>query len=137
MSYLLDTNVLSEVRKRAPDPRVAAWFETAPSSELFISVLLIGEVRQGIGRLRTRDQPQAKVFERWLETLKRDFRDRIIPISANIAEAWGRLNTPTRLPVVDSLLAATALVHGLTLVTRDTTNVEPTGIPLLDPWTYN
>lgn len=136
MTYLLDTNVLSEVRKRSPHAAVAAWFQAATGSDLFVSVLVVGEIRQGIERLRDRDPAQAEVFERWLETLKRDFGDRILPVSVPVAEAWGRLNAPAPLPTVDSLLAATALVHGLTFVTRDTSKLHGTDVPLLDPWQY-
>ena len=134
MSYLLDTNVISEVRRRSPNPGVRSWFEQAAGEDLFLSVLVLGEIRQGIERLRVRDREQADVFERWLETLQQDFRDRLLPISAAVAEAWGGLNAPSPLPVIDSLLAATALVHGLTFVTRDTSTLEKTGVTLLDPW---
>ena len=134
MSYLLDTNVISEVRRASPNPGVKSWFEQAAGEDLFLSVLTVGEIRQGIERLRPRDPEQADVFERWLALLRRDFQDRLLPVSAAVAEAWGRLNTPSPLPVIDSLLAATASVHGLTFVTRDASNLEKTGVALLDPW---
>lgn len=134
MSYLLDTNVISEVRRSSPDPGVASWFEQAAGEDLFLSVLVVGEIRQGIERLRSRDAKQAEVFERWLELLHQDFQDRLLPVSAAVAEAWGKLNARSPLPVIDSLLAATALVHGLTFVTRDTSKLEKTGVALLDPW---
>jgi toxin FitB len=135
VSYLLDTNVLSELRKRRPEASVTTWFEAATPSDLYLSVLVVGEIRQGIELLRKRDPTQVEVFERWLGVLRRDFQDRILPVTAVIAEAWGRLNAAVKLPVVDGLLAATALVHGLTFVTRDTAAVGRTGIPVLDPWT--
>ena len=134
MSYLLDTNVISEVRRPSPNPGVKSWFEEATGEDLFLSVLTIGEIRQGIERLRGRDPEQTEVFERWLERLHRDFQDRLLPVSAAVAESWGRLNAPSPLPVIDSLLAATALVHGLTFVTRDTSALEKTGVSILDPW---
>jgi predicted nucleic acid-binding protein len=134
VSYLLDMNVLSEVRKASPEPAVAGWFGTVAGSELYLSVLVVGEIRQGVERLRGRDPVQAAVFDRWLSTLQRDFEDRILPVTGDIAEAWGRLNAPAPLPAVDSLLAATALVHGLTFVTRETQRLERTGVPLLNPW---
>lgn len=134
MSYLLDTNVLSELRKHDPEPAVASWFEAVPGHDLYISVLSVGEIRQGIERLRRRDPAQAEVFERWLTTLRRDFQDRILPVTTVVAEAWGRLNAPAPLPVIDSLLAATALVHDLTFVTREAERLQRTGVPLLDPW---
>ena len=132
--YLLDTNVLSEVRKRAPHPRVAAWFESAAAHELHVSVLVLGEIRQGIERLRTRDPAQARVFDDWLTRLERDFADRLLSVTATVAQAWGRLNAPSALPAVDGLLAATALVHGLTFVTRDVSRLAVSGVSLLDPW---
>jgi predicted nucleic acid-binding protein len=134
VSYLLDTNVISEVRRSSPNPGVKSWFKQASSEDLFLSVLVVGEIRQGVERVRTRDPEQADVFERWLKVLHRDFQDRLLPVSASVAEAWGRLNALSPLPVIDSLLAATALVHGLTLVTRDTSTLEKTGVALLDPW---
>lgn len=134
MSYLLDTNVVSELRKRTPAPPVAAWFEATPGSDLFLSVLVVGEIRQGIERLRGRDPARTRVFERWLSTLKREFADRILPVTSSVAEGWGRLNAPGPLPVIDGLLAATALVHGLTLVTREAGRLERTGVPVLNPW---
>jgi predicted nucleic acid-binding protein len=134
VSYLLDTNVISEVRRSSPNPGVKSWFKQASSEDLFLSVLVVGEIRQGVERVRTRDPEQADVFERWLKVLHRDFQDRLLPVSASVAEAWGRLNALSPLPVIDSLLAATALVHGLTFVTRDTSTLEETGVALLDPW---
>lgn len=134
MSFLLDTNVISEVRKRSPDEGVRAWFATVPSSALFLSVLVVGEVRQGVVRLERRDPTQAAHIASWLETLKTRYGDRIVPISAPIAEEWGRLNAAGPLPVVDGLLAATAKVHGFTLVTRNTADVACTAVNVLNPF---
>ena len=134
MSYLLDTNVLSEARKPAGDANVRAWLASVRGTELYLSVLVVGEIRQGIERLRRRDPPQAAVFEAWLATLRRDYADRILPVTADIAEEWGRLNVPDPLPAIDGLLAATAGVHGLTLVTRNTADVARTGVALLNPF---
>lgn len=134
MTYLVDTNVVSELRKRKPSPTVVSWRDSVSSDELYLSVLVVGEVRHGIERLRRRDREQAVGLERWLDTVKQEFDDRILPVTTAVAEAWGRLNTPDPLPLIDGLLAATALTHGLTLVTRDTARLEQTGIPLLNPW---
>lgn len=134
MSFLLDTNVLSELRKPQADAGVEAWADTVRGDELFVSVLVLGEIRQGVERLRRRDPAQAGVFDAWLETLQRDYAERILDITAEIAQVWGRLNVPDPLPVVDGLLAATAQVHGLTLVTRNTRDVARTGVALLDPF---
>jgi toxin FitB len=135
MSYLLDTNVISEVRKRERDASVAAWFGETDSTELYLSVLVVGEVRQGIERLRSRrDDRQADVFEAWLARLKQEFGDRLLPVSAGVAERWGSLNAAQSLPVVDGLLAATAIEHDLTLVTRESGALASTGARLLNPW---
>ncbi|MQA84465.1 MAG: PIN domain-containing protein [Streptosporangiales bacterium] len=134
MSYLLDTNVVAEVRKRTADPNVRAWFASVPGSALYLSVLVLGEIRRGVERLRRRDPAQSEVLERWLGTLVRDFRDRIVPITPDVADEWGRMNVPDRLPAVDGLQAATAKVRGWTLVTRNTADVARTGVRLLDPW---
>lgn len=134
MSFLLDTNVISEARKPAGDPRVKGWMASVSGAELYLSVLVVGEIRQGIDRLRRRDPMQAAVYEAWLARLRRDYADRVIPISADIAEEWGRLNVPDPIPTIDGLLAATAIVMGLTLVTRNTADVARTGVQLLNPF---
>ena len=135
MSYLLDTNVISEIRKAAPNAGVEAWFAGTESPELFLSVLVLGEIRQGVERLRRRRDPQqARIFDGWLATLKDEFADRLLPVSAAIAERWGSINAVQPLPVVDGLLAATALEHDLTFVTRDTTPFGTAGVRILNPW---
>lgn len=134
MTFLLDTNVVSEIRKRSPHPGVAEWFDSVSAADLHLSVLVVGEIRQGIERLALRDPVQATVFERWLSRLVHDYCDRIVPVNSDVAEAWGRLNVPDPLPVVDGLLAATALVHGWTLVTRNEADVRRTGVRLLNPF---
>lgn len=134
MSFLLDTNVVSEIRKKAPNTSVEAWFASVPADELYLSVLVVGEIRQGIERLTRRDPAQAEVFERWLTQLGKVFGDRIVPITSDVADRWGCLNVPDPVPVVDGLLAATALVRGWTLVTRNGRDVASTGVRLLDPF---
>lgn len=135
MSFLLDTNVLSEIRKQPPNPGVADWFAGTESADLHLSVLVVGEVRQGIERLRHRgDGDQAAVFERWLEVLKGEFGDRLLPVTTAVAERWGALHADQALPDVDGLLVATAAVHELTLVTRDRSLLATTAVRTLDPW---
>jgi predicted nucleic acid-binding protein len=134
MSFLLDTNVVSEVRKQAPDGGVAGWFASVPADTLYLSVLAVGEIRQGIERLARRDRVQAEVFERWLSQLVDGYGDRIVPITSQIAQAWGRLNVPDPVPVVDGLMAATALVHDWTLVTRNVSDLRSTGVRVLNPF---
>jgi hypothetical protein len=134
VSYLLDTNIVSELRKRAPSPAVTAWFNATPSADLFVSALTIGEIRHGVERLRRKDETQALVIERWLTGLRTAYRDHIVPVDAEIADRWGWLNVPERLPVIDGLLAATALVRDWTLVTRNTPDFARSGVRLLNPW---
>lgn len=134
MSFLLDTNVVSEARKREGNPNVTRWLRGVRGSELFLSVLVIGEIRQGIERLRRRDPDQAAVFATWLSRLNRDYADRLLPVTTQVAEEWGRLNASAPLPPVDALLAATAKVHGMTFVTRNTADVARTGVALLNPF---
>jgi predicted nucleic acid-binding protein len=134
LSFLLDTNVVSEARKRTADPNARAWFASVPDSDLYLSVLVPGEIRQGVERLRRRDPARAAVYDEWLSKLLRDYADRIVPVTAEVAQEWGRLNVPDPLPVVDGLLAATARIHGWTLVTRNTSGLARAGVRLLDPF---
>lgn len=134
MSFLLDTNVVSETRKRTPDRNVLAWFDDTDQQDLHISVLTIGELTKGISRRRRRDPRSAAGLEHWLRGIEEMFSDRVIPIDASIATAWGNLGAGRPLPVIDSLLAATAKVRGLTLVTRNVKDIEPTGVAYINPW---
>lgn len=135
MSYLLDTNVLSELRKgRRCDPRVFRWFSAVSDEDLFLSVLVIGEIRRGIERIRRRDAPSARTLDAWLRRLLAGHRGRILSVDEVIAEEWGRLSVPDPIPVVDGLMAATARVHGLTLATRNVRDVARTGVACVNPF---
>jgi toxin FitB len=135
LSYLLDTNVISELRKgERADLEVTAWFAGLAAEEIFLSVLTIGEIRRGIESVRRRDPDSAAALDRWLALLSDAHGDRILPVDRAIAEEWGRMNVPNPLPVVDGLLAATARLLSLTLVTRNLADVEGTGVELLDPF---
>jgi toxin FitB len=134
MTYLLDTNVVSELRKRDPDPHVAAWYGTVTSAEIFISVLTIGEIGLGIERLRRKDGARAELLEQWLRGLRVSYGGHIINVDADAAEEWGRLNVPDPLPVIDGLLAASAKIRGWTLVTRNTEDIARSGVALLNPF---
>ena len=134
LSFLLDTNVISELRKKNADDNVLAWYDTVQSHQLHLSAITIGEIRLGIERLRRRDTAQAEVLELWLGTLRTIYRDRIVSVDIDVAEEWGRMNVPHTVPVMDGLLAATAAVHGWTLVTRNVADVKQTGVPLLNPF---
>ena len=130
----MDTNVISEARKPRGDERVKRWISSVPVEDLYLSVLTLGEVRRGIGLLEGRDPVQAQVYEAWLATVLRDYADRIMPVDAETAEEWGSMNVPGPVPVVDGLMAATAKVRNMTLVTRNTRDVARTGARLLNPF---
>ena len=134
MGFLLDTNVVSELRKASPDVNVHAWMTSVRDADLNLSVLVVGELRQGIEALRRHDPAQAESLDIWLSSMQRAYGDRILPITMRIADEWGRLNVPGRLPAIDGLLAATAKVHGLTLVTRNTRDVARAGVGVLNPF---
>ena len=135
MSYLLDTNVLSELRKGPRcNTHVAVWFAPVPDDEMYLSVLVIGEIRRGIERLRSRDPQAAASLAGWLTQVITGHRDRILAVDHVVAEEWGRMTAVRPLSTVDSLLAATAKVHGLTLVTRNVTDIAATGIVYLNPF---
>ena len=135
MSYLLDTNVISELRKgERADANVTAWFADVADEEIFLSVLTIGEIRRGIESVRRRDPDSAAALDRWLALLSEAHSDRILPLDRAITEEWGRMNVSDPLPVVDGLLAATARILDLTLVTRNIADVKSTGVELLDPF---
>ena len=134
--YLLDTNVLSETRKRRPDEAVLAFLEAAESSLLFISVLALGELRRGVVLKMAGDSEGAKAIGSWVDWLEHSFADRIVGIDAATARLWGELSAQRSRPVIDTLLAATAVVHNLTLVTRNEKDVmDVTSLMLLNPWT--
>lgn len=130
----MDTNVLSETRRLRGDEGVKRWVSSTPSDDLYLSVLVVGEVRRGIERLKRRDPDQAGVYEAWLATVLRDYADRIVPVDVEAADEWGRMSVPDPVPIVDGLMAATAKVRGMTFVTGNTADVERTGVAVLDPF---
>ena len=134
MSYLLDTCVLSELRKPRANPKIVAWLAAIQPDEAFLSVLTLGEIRRGIELRRPKDQAAARSLERWLLGLEAHYADRILPVTAAIADRWGRLALAQPLPVTDGLLAATALEHKLTVVTRNTADFARSGANLVDPF---
>ncbi len=135
MTWLVDTNVVSEIRKgRRCHPAVAVWWAGVAESDLFLSVLTLGEIGRGVEAVRPRDPAKAAVLEAWLASLVPAFGPRILPVDATVATVWGRIAAIRSVPVVDALLAATALVHGLTLVTRNGADVAGLGARVLDPF---
>jgi toxin FitB len=135
MGYLIDTNVWSELQKeQRANPGVRRWYDGIARNDLSVSVLVVGEVRRGIERLRRRDPQQANRLEDRLGKLQVTMAGRILPISLAIADRWGRINVPNPFPIVDGLLAATALEHDLILVTRNVRDIERSGVRLLNPF---
>lgn len=135
MSYLVDTNVLSELRRKQPDPHVVHWFSARPAGTLYLSVLTLGEIRKGVEALS--DQNRRLPLLDWLEIdLPAFFEGRILPVDGAVAEVWGRMQAKAGrpLPAIDSLLAATALHHGLMLVTRNVRDMDGLGATLINPW---
>ena len=136
MSYLIDTNIISEIRKgRRCDVNVARWYEAIEDASLYLSVMIIGEIRKGIEKLRPKNATQANMIEDWLEEVAKAFGDRILPIDGTVANEWGRLTAIRPLPVIDGLLAATAKVHGMTLVTRNIADIADLGVHVINPFT--
>ena len=136
MTYLLDTNVLSETRKRQPSRGVADWIAGTPPSRMHVSVLTLGEIEQSIERVRGRgDREQAAALQRWLRDVETGFEDRVLPVTLQVAVAWGRQQYAQPLPVVDALIAATARIHGMTVVTRNVKDFELAGVMVLNPFT--
>jgi toxin FitB len=135
MSYLIDTSVISETIKNHPDKTVIEWLEQVPSEALFVSVITLGEIRKGIEDLA--DKERKEKLRVWLEHDFTDwFEDRILPIDTEVADRWGRMIAETRhnIPVIDSLIAATALTHNLRLVTHNAQDYNYAGIEVIDPW---
>jgi len=136
VSYLLDTNVVSELVRARPDPQVVDWVRRTSDYGLYLSVLSIGELRKGVERLPVGERRERLVH--WVEwALPAWFGSRLLPIDLRIAERWGRTcaSNPRALPAIDTLLAATALAHDLAMVTRNVADFEVPGLRVIDPWT--
>ena len=135
MKFLLDTNVISEIRKRdRAYPNVARWVARTPVEDIGTSVIVLAEIRRGIELKRRSDPEQARLLDRWFAQMRARLQDRVLLIDEPIAEEWAALSVPDRLPLIGGLLAASAKVHGLTLVTRNVADVARTGVALLDPF---
>jgi predicted nucleic acid-binding protein len=139
MTYLVDTDVISEARKGDKgNPGVRRFFQDAERNgiPLYLSAVTIGELRQGVERVRHRgDEPQARLLERWLNRVSGTFQDAILGLDEEVAEIWGRLRVPNPENPLDKQIAATALINDLTVVTRNTAHYVPTGVQVLNPFT--
>jgi hypothetical protein len=134
MPYLLDTCIISELRRKPCNAGVSAWIASVEPEELYLSVITLGEIRRGIELHRSKDPKAAGALERWLLGLEAYYAERILPISAAVADRWGRLAPHQPLPVSDGLIAALALEHKLTVVTRDVTDFQRSGVNVLNPF---
>jgi predicted nucleic acid-binding protein len=138
MSWLLDTCVLSEYVRKAPAPQVIAWLDEQDEASLRLSVITPGELEKGILKIRATDPARSQKLTAWLGVVEQRFAGRILPLDATVLHAWAQLTARAEiaghpLPVMDSLLMATAQCHGLTVVTRNVQDFEPF-IPVLNPW---
>lgn len=135
MSYLIDTNIISEVRKGSRcNPRVSAWYASIADEDIFLSTLVLGEIRKGVELARHRDAGKTAALERWLGDVEAAFEGRVLGVDNAVSDRWGRMSAIRPVPVIDGLLAATALTHGLTLVTRNDRDVAGLGAMVLNPF---
>lgn len=135
MSYLIDTNVVSEIRKAERcDPRVLNWYQFVDPADLFLSTLVVGEIRKGIELARRSDPEKAARFEDWLRKIQTAFGARILGIDNSVSDRWGRMCAIRPIPMVDGLMASTAATHGLTLVTRNERDIAGLGVAVLNPF---
>ena len=132
--YLLDTNIISETRKIRAAAAVLAFLDSADAGALFLSVLTVGELRKGVEARRRTDPGSADRLGAWVDGIETLFADRVLAVDAAVARLWGELSAGRSLPVVDTLIAATAIVRGLTLVTRNTRDVASTTVRVVNPW---
>jgi toxin FitB len=135
VSYLIDTNIISEVRKGDRcDPNVSAWYASIADEDLFLSTLVLGEIRKGVELVRPRDPGRAAALERWLREVETAFEGRVLGIDNAVSDRWGRMSAIRPVPVIDGLLAATAFTNGCMLVTRDDRDVVGLGALILNPF---
>jgi predicted nucleic acid-binding protein len=135
VSYLIDTNIISEVRKgERCDPHVSAWYASITDEQLFLSTLVLGEIRKGVELVRPRDADKAAALERWLRQIEAAFDGRVLGIDNAVSDQWGRMSAIRSIPVIDGLLAATAATNGLTLVTRNDRDIAGLGAMVLNPF---
>lgn len=132
--FLLDTVIVSELRKRQADRGVLGWVSVQQESQLYLSVVTLGEIERGIEKRRKADPVFADELAAWLESLVHLYADRILPVTPSVARRWGRLSAQIGHESADLLIAATALSHGLTVVTRNTAHFAPTGVGLINPF---
>ena len=129
--FLLDTDVLSALRRRERNPEIARWVRTQRTTDLYLSVVTVGEIERGIARQQRRDTAFAQSLALWLDRLLDWYGERVLPVDIATARRWGRLSAALGHDSADLLIAATALEHGLTVVTRNVRHFEPAGVPVV------
>ncbi|MDE0372405.1 MAG: type II toxin-antitoxin system VapC family toxin [Rhodospirillales bacterium] len=135
MTFLIDTNIIAEVRKgHRCDPAVAKWWNGVAEDDLWLSPLVLGEIRKGVELVRPRDPGSADALEAWLADVMSHFGNRVLPVDTAVAEHWGRMNAIRPVPVIDALLAATAKTNSLILVTRNVAGVAGLDVDVLNPF---
>jgi predicted nucleic acid-binding protein len=136
MSFVLDTNIISELRKGHGlcDANVRRWYDATPVDDIYLSVVVLGEMRRGVEMRRRRDPETARVFERWLNDVRVLFQERTLEVTREIADLWGRIGAATNVSVVDGFLAATAAHHGYTVATRNERDFQKTGVDFINPF---
>lgn len=135
MNVLVDTNVISELRRgRSAEPRVRTWFAAMPPENVFTSVIVLGEIRRGIELISRRDKPQAQALGQWFELVRERLGDRVLAVDEPVMMLWAQISVPDILPAYDGLIAATALLHGLAVATRNTRDYRRSGVQVVYPW---
>jgi toxin FitB len=135
MNVLVDTNVISELKRGAKAaPRVVAWFAATAPQNVFTSVIVLGEIRRGIELVARRDKQQADALERWYALVRERLGNRVLAVDESVMALWARISVPNMLPAFDGLIAATALVHGLTIATRNMQDYRRAGVEVINPW---
>jgi predicted nucleic acid-binding protein len=136
VNFLIDTNVVSELKRgRNAAATVTAWFAAVPAEQMFTSVVVLGEILRGIELLARRDKPQAAMLERWYASIRLRLGSRVLAVDEPVMMMWSRISVPDPLPAFDGLIAATALVHDMTVATRNTADFRRVGVTTVDPWT--
>jgi hypothetical protein len=135
MNILVDTNVISELKRgRKASPHVAAWFMALSPENVFTSVIVLGEIRRGIELIARRDKPQGETLEQWYALVRQWLGRRVLAVDEPSMATWAQISVPNMLPAYDGLIAATAIVHGLAIATRNTQDYRRTGAQVIDPW---
>jgi toxin FitB len=135
VNVLVDTNVVSELKRgRNAAAAVTTWFAAMPPEQVFTSVVVLGEIRRGIELMARRDKPQAEVLGRWYASMRQRLGPRVLAVDEPVMMVWSRITVPDMLPAYDGLIAATALIHDLTIATRNTADFRRVGARVVDPW---